>query len=125
MCARDHQDTVYVRRFLRTQSLWTRTFSPEEEHLTSEESPGPTPSRDYRALVILAILAGLEVAILYVVIVLDTPLRPLAHRLLENPAGVFTLVMSVVTVLIVGMIGFLAWMEWAHKRRREDEQPSS
>ena len=67
-------------------------------------------------------LAAVEVAILYAVIALDTPLTPLVHRLLENPAGVFTLVMCVVMILIVGMIGFLSWAEWLHKKRTEKER---
>jgi hypothetical protein len=72
--------------------------------------------------VILAVLAAVEVALLYVVIALDTPLRPLAHRLLENPVGVFTLVMCVVMILILGMIGFLSWAEWLHKRSTDRER---
>ena len=93
----------------------------EEKHPTSKESRRQTRSRDYTAPVILAILAALEVAILYVVIVFDTPLSPLVQRLLENPAGVFTLVMCVVLVLILAMIGFLSWAERAHKRRTGDD----
>lgn len=62
-----------------------------------------------------------EVAILYVVIALDTPLRPLVQRLLQNPAGVFTLVMGVVMILILGVIGFFSWAQWLHKRRTENE----
>ena len=66
-------------------------------------------------------LAAVEVAILYAVIALHTPLTPLVHRLLQNPAGVFTLVMCVVMVLILGMIGFLSLAEWLHKKRTEKE----
>lgn len=59
---------------------------------------------------------------LYVVIALDTPLSPLVHRLLENPVGVFTLVMCVVMILICGMVGFLSWAEWLHKRSAENDR---
>jgi hypothetical protein len=74
----------------------TRSHSSGREASTADESAQhPTTSRDYSALIILAVLVGVEVAILYVVIALDTPLRPLVQRLLQNPPGVFTLVMSV------------------------------
>jgi hypothetical protein len=66
------------------------------------------------------VLAAVEIAILYAMIALDTPLRPLVHRLLQNPAGVFTLVMCVVLILILGMIGFLSWAEWLHKKHTEN-----
>ena len=69
----------------------------------------------------LAVLSGVEVAILYVVIALDTPLTPLVHRLLQNPAGVFTLVMCVVMLLVLGMIAFLSWAEWLHKKQTKNK----
>jgi hypothetical protein len=65
------------------------------------------------------VLGTVEVALLYAAIALDTPLTPLVHRLLENPFGVFTLVMCVVLILIGGMIAFLSWAEWRHKKRTE------
>lgn len=99
-----------------------RATSPNEASTADESPPHPTAARDYSALVILAVLAGVEVAILYVVIALDTPLKPLVHRLLQNPAGVFTLVMCVVLILIGGMIGFLSWAERLHKKRTENER---
>ena len=77
---------------------------------------GP-PRRDGTALVMIAVLSGLEVAILYVLIAVDTPLAPLVRRALENPFGVFAVVMSVLTVLILGMAGFLTWAE-RHARRQ-------
>jgi hypothetical protein len=80
-------------------------------------SPHKTTSADYSGLIILAVLAVVEVAILYAVIALDTALTPLVHRLLQNAAGVFTLVICVVLILILGMIIFLSWIEWLHKRR--------
>jgi hypothetical protein len=61
--------------------------------------------RDYTALIILAVLGSLEIAILYLLIAVDTPLAPMVRRLLENPAGVFTLVMIVVTLLCFGRRG--------------------
>jgi predicted cation transporter len=66
-------------------------------------------------LIILGALAGLEVAILYVLIAVDTPLAPAVRRLVETPAGLFVVVMGVVGVLIVGMWGFTSWAEWYHR----------
>jgi len=79
-------------------------------------------ARDYSGLIILAVLCGLEVGILYVLIAFDTPLRPIVDRLLKNPAGVFTLVMSVVFLLILGMWGFTSWAERAYKKSKESER---
>lgn len=76
--------------------------------------PAPTggpPRRDRTVPVMIAVLSGLEVAILYVLIAVDTPLAPVVRRALENPFGVFAVVMSVLTVLMFGMAGFLTWSE--------------
>ena len=86
---------------------------------TSAQDPG-TP-RDSSGLGILGSLAGAEIAILYLVIAVETPLTPLVTRLLSNPAGVFTLVMSVVLILIFGMAGFLSGAEWLHRRRTKND----
>jgi hypothetical protein len=85
--------------------------------MVPEPAPHAPPRRDYSALVILGALVTLEVAFLYVLIVVETPLTPVIRRALDNPAGVFTLVMVVVTLLSIGMAGFLWWVEWLHKRR--------
>ncbi|MFN2563587.1 MAG: hypothetical protein ABR499_01080 [Gemmatimonadaceae bacterium] len=60
--------------------------------------------RDYTALRILAGLCAAEVAVLCALIVIESPLTPLVHRLLETPSGVIILVMSVVTLIMLGMI---------------------
>ena len=65
---------------------------------------------------ILGVLAGLEVAMLYMLIAVDTPLAPAVRRMVGRPAGLFTVVMGVVGVLIVGMWAFTAWAEWYHRR---------
>jgi hypothetical protein len=85
--------------------------------MAPEPPPHAPPRRDYSALVILAALVTLEIAFLYVLIVVETPLTPVIRRALQNPAGVFTLVMVVVTLLSIGMAGFLWWGERRHKRR--------
>lgn len=66
-------------------------------------------------MIILGALAALEVAILYVLIAVETPLAPAVRRLVETPAGLFVVVMGVVGVLIVGMWGFTSWAERYHR----------
>lgn len=61
-------------------------------------------------------LVALEVGLLYIVLAVETPLTPVVQRLMRNPAGVFTLVMSVVLVLILGMAGFIATIQWLNRR---------
>lgn len=78
------------------------------------------PPRDYTALIVLGTLVCVEVALLYVLIAVETPLSPLVRRALDNPAGIFAVVMVVVTLLCFGMAGFLSWAEWLHKRRARD-----
>ncbi len=68
-------------------------------------------ARDYRGVIILGVLSAVEVAILAALILLETPLTPHVHRMVETPVGVFALVMSVVGLLIVGMWGFTSWAE--------------
>jgi len=86
-------------------------------------APQPAPSepatirRDYTAIVLVGLLGLVEIAILYVLIAVDTPVTPLVRALLRNPFGVFTLVMAVVVLLCFSMVGILSWAEWAHKRR--------
>ena len=80
----------------------------------SQRQGGP---RDYSALLILAVLGLVEVALLYVLIALETPLTPLVQRLLRSPLGVFSLVMWVVSILVVGMWGLTSWAARRHKKR--------
>jgi hypothetical protein len=89
-----------------------------------DASDGSAERRDYTALVILAILSLLEITILYVLIAVDTPVTPIVRRLLENGAGVFTLVMFVVTLLCAGMAGFLSWVERYHKKTTSGSAPT-
>ncbi len=74
--------------------------------------------RDYTALWMLAGLSVTEVGLLYAVITLDTPISPLVHRMLQNPFGVFGLVMSIVTLLCFGMAGLLTLRERAAAKRQ-------
>lgn len=62
---------------------------------------------DYTALLILTSLCAAEVAILYVLIVVETPAAPIVRRLLETRAGLVAVVASVVTFLLIAMAGVL------------------
>jgi hypothetical protein len=90
--------------------------------IESSMGPEPDPSdvppeRSYGALIILGILAGFEIVILYLLIAIETPLSPIVQRLMKNPAGVFTLVMIVVTLLSFATAGFFGFVERVRKGR--------
>jgi hypothetical protein len=87
--------------------------------LSSDEAAreAPRTKRDYRGLIILGALGALEVVMLYALIALETPLTPIVQRLLGNAAGVFVLVMWVVSLLVVGMWAFTTWAERTHQKR--------
>ena len=71
--------------------------------------------RDSSALIMLAAMVVLEVVILYLLIAIETPVSPIVRALLKNPAGVFTLVMLVVSLLSFGMAAFLWWGQRQHR----------
>jgi hypothetical protein len=62
---------------------------------------------DYTSLRILASLCTAEVAILYVLIAVETPATRVVRRLLDTPSGIVVVVASVVTILLLGMIAVL------------------
>jgi hypothetical protein len=64
----------------------------------------------------LALASGLEVAILYVLIAVETPVTPLVRRAMRNPAGLFAVVMAALTLVCVIMAGFLSWAERVGRR---------
>ena len=78
---------------------------------------GPAPVRDWSGLVILAVLSALEVAILWVLIAVETPAAPVARRAIEHPIGLVTVVLFALSVLIVAMWAFTSWAEWYHRKR--------
>jgi hypothetical protein len=83
---------------------------------TEQASNARAHRRDYTALTLIAALGVAEVAILYVLIAVETPLTPLVQRLLDNPAGVFTLVVTVVWLLSIGVTLILGWAERRHPK---------
>ena len=80
----------------------------------------PLRPRDYTALKLIAALGLAEVGLLYLLIAVETPLSPVVRRLTRNPAGVFSLVMSVVTLLFFGVAVILSIREkYAARKARE------
>lgn len=95
------------------------TIVDEEGHVpTAEQTPGAPTPRDYTALKYLAAFSLVEIALLYLLIAVETPLSPLVRQLLRNPIGVFTLVMIVVTLLCYGMAAILGLRETSAANRR-------
>ena len=83
-------------------------------------SPAGPPDPRYRmtGLAILLLASGMEVSLLYLLIAVETPLTPVVRRLMQNPFGVFVLVMSALVVVSLLMTGLLAIRE-----RRQRHHP--
>lgn len=86
----------------------------------AEHPDGAPVRRDPSGLVILLVLCALEVAILYLLIAVETPLAPLVRKAIQNPGGLVAVVMSAVTVLCIGMAVFLSLLT----RRRRGDTPT-
>jgi len=83
---------------------------------TSVAGP-PDPRFKITGLVILLLACTLEVAILYLLIAVETPLQPLVRRVIQNPFGLFTVVMIAFVILAVIMTGLLTLLERRAARR--------
>jgi hypothetical protein len=62
------------------------------------------------------------VAIVYLLIAIETPLAPIARRMLQNPLGVFLLAMFGVCIITFGMWGFTSWAEWMHRKNDQNDR---
>ena len=73
------------------------------------EDPGARPERqaDYTAIRMIAGLGVAEIAILYVLIAVESPVSPIVRRLLQTPSGIVVLVAGVIGILLLGMIALL------------------
>lgn len=73
------------------------------------EDPGASPKRpaDYTAIRIIAGLGIAEIAILYFLIAVESPVSPIVRRLLQTPSGMVVLVAGVIGILLLGMIALL------------------
>jgi hypothetical protein len=87
-----------------------------------EPPPSPRGERDYRGLVVLLVLGSLEVLIIYLLLVVETPLAPIVRRAVEHWFGRILVALSVFVLLSFGMAALLAWME--KRGRRSDDRGS-
>jgi len=91
---------------------------------TDEPPPSPSGARDYRGLVLLLVLGSLEVLIIYLLLVLETPLAPIVRRAVEHWFGRILVALSVFVLLSFGMAALLGWME-KRAGRSDDRGPPS
>jgi hypothetical protein len=74
---------------------------------TEDLGASPKGQPDYTAIRILVGLCLAEIAILYVLIAVETPVTPVVRRLLQTPSGIVVLIASVVGFLLLSMIAVL------------------
>jgi hypothetical protein len=74
--------------------------------------------------ILILVLGSLEDLILYLLIAVNSPVAPAIRRAIQNPFGLFAVVMSVVTFLSLGVAAVLSWVERRATRRDRDERPS-
>lgn len=70
----------------------------------------------------IGILGSVEVAIIYVLLAVDTPLAPFVRPLVEKPIGVLVLALFGLSLVTVGMWGFTSWAEWYHKKQERNDR---
>ena len=56
---------------------------------------------------------------MFVLVGIDTPLRPWVLRTMERPMGVLALSTFGLALVIVVMLVVLNWIEWRQKRQRQ------
>jgi membrane protein implicated in regulation of membrane protease activity len=74
---------------------------------TKDLGASPKGQADYTAVRILVGLCVAEIAILYLLIAVESPVTPVVHRLLQTPSGIVVLIASVVGFLLLSMIAVL------------------
>jgi Co/Zn/Cd efflux system component len=85
---------------------------------------GAKSSRGPGSLVYIGVLGAAQVAILYVLLAVETPLSPAVHRLVEKPSGVIVLALFGLSVVVVGMWAFTSWAERHQKKQEGSDRPS-
>jgi hypothetical protein len=78
--------------------------------------PSPSP------FIILGLPIAVQVIAMFVLVGLDTPLRPWVLRTMERPMGVILLSAIGLGVVCVVMIVVLSWIEWRQKRPQRPAQ---
>jgi hypothetical protein len=79
--------------------------------LAHPSSPGP--------LIILGLPIAVQVFAMFVLVGIDTPLRPWVLRTMERPMGVVLLSGIGLAVVVAVMLVVLGWIEWRQKRQRQ------
>lgn len=74
---------------------------------TEDLGASPKGPPDYTAIRILVALCLAEIAILYLLIAVETPVAPVVRRLLQTPSGMVVLIASVVGFLLLSKIAVL------------------
>ena len=74
-------------------------------------SPGP--------LIVLGLPIAVQVFAMFVLVGIDTPLRPWVLRTMERPMGVLMLSTAGLALVVVVMLTVLNWIEWRQKRRAQ------
>jgi mannose/fructose/N-acetylgalactosamine-specific phosphotransferase system component IIC len=88
-----------------------------------DETTSSSNRRDYRGLVVLVILSVLEVAGIYLLLVVDSPVSSVTRRMAETLGGRLILAGAVLVVLSFGMAGVLTWAESARKNDDAGDRP--
>jgi hypothetical protein len=71
-------------------------------------SPGP--------FIVLGLPIALQLVAMFVLVGIDTPLRPWVLRTMDRPAGALLLSAMGFGVVVVVMIVVMSWIEWRQKR---------
>jgi hypothetical protein len=79
--------------------------------IAAPSSPGP--------LVILGLPIAVQVFAMFVLVGIDTPLRPWVLRTMDHPMGVLVLSTIGLALVIVVMLVVLNWIEWRQKHQRQ------
>ena len=90
------------------------------EHISSPPAaPAPANASSPGPLIVLGLPIAVQVLAMFLLVGIDTPLRPWVLRTMERPAGVLVLSGSGLAVVVVVMFVVLSWIEWRQKRQRQ------
>lgn len=83
----------------------------------SDEPGTPSPPRpEIGPFVLLGVPVLVEVATIYFLIAVETPLSPWVHDLLARRFGMVILAAVGLMAVLVVMFVLLSWIEWRHRR---------
>ena len=85
--------------------------------MAGEPQPaGPGNHRSFGTLILVGALGLVEVLIVYVLLVVETPVAPLVRRAAETVLGRFLLALFGFLLISVGMAALLTCLEWRQRR---------